>query len=138
MVLPTLELLVASLSAGLLIDFLAPRDQLSGSETELDMAAVFSVAPITAVSGVSGLVGLTRVQACRDFAEMVSLAADTTAQDLAEAYENLGGEQLDLARIHRRLGAYGVAREHLKRAVIVDLLNPEPVAELGRREVRKR
>ena len=71
--------------------------------------------------------------------------------ELAEAYENLGDDDqalaaleqyarripadytghLDLARIHTRLGAYGVAREHLERAIIVDPLNPEPVAELA-------
>ena len=72
-------------------------------------------------------------------------------KELAEAYENLGDDDralaaleqyairipadytghLDLASIHRRLGAYGVAREHLDRAVIVDPLNPEPIAELA-------
>ena len=38
---------------------------------------------------------------------------------------------MDLARIHRRLGAYDQAREHLQRAIIVDPLNPEPVGELA-------
>ncbi len=36
-----------------------------------------------------------------------------------------------LARIHRRLGAHNVAREHLERAIIVAPLNAEPLAELA-------
>lgn len=79
MVLPGLELSVASLSTALLIDFLAPRDEPGGSERDL----VIPFFSIPVVSGVSGLIGVTRVQACRDFAEMIALTADTTAREPA-------------------------------------------------------
>ena len=81
----------------------------------------------------------------------LSPANHSLLKELAEAYENLGNDDealaaleqyaervpadysghLDLARIHRRLGAYGHAREHLERAIIVDPVNPEPVGELA-------
>lgn len=81
MVIPGFELFVASVSAGVVIGVAASRARLSGSEKELDFVVYFPLSLISAVSGASGLVGITRVQACRDFTEMISLAADTTARE---------------------------------------------------------
>ena len=38
---------------------------------------------------------------------------------------------MEIARIQRRRGAHGTAREHLERAVVVEPLNPEPVNALA-------
>lgn len=80
MILPGIELAIASYWGVSLIEFEASRSGLSASERDLDGIFLLPAFAIFAVSGVSGLAGISKVQACRDFAEMLSLAADTTAQ----------------------------------------------------------
>lgn len=75
---PGIDLLIGAVSGGLVFFHRVTRAHLSAEARTFDGIVEVPALVISAVGVLSGTLGYRRVEACRDFAEMIS-AADTTA-----------------------------------------------------------
>ena len=75
---PEIDLSIGVVSGGLFLLHRVSRADLPADQREFDGIVQAPALVISAVGVLSGTLGYTRVQACRDFAEFIS-AADTTA-----------------------------------------------------------